>query len=397
MSEVLRAPRDALSVDGQPLSEELFTAELAAMDLQWFAAEDEGRTEDPTEHKIRKAREEGKVAKSQDLSGAIVLLFSIVTIALIAPYLLRTMEEMVSFYLVNSTEIDVRSDGTAARAFYDYFVRLVVPVGAVAFVAAVLGNVIQVGFLFSTKTITPDFSKVAPKFGKYIQRSFFSAEAGFNLAKATGKVLIIGSIAFLNVQSRLGRIMNLVNVPFQQGFRLVATLAFNVLFQVALVLVFLAIFDYMFQRYQHRESLKMTRQEIKEERKTYEGDPLVKNRLRQRMQEILGRNMIRKVPEADVVVTNPTHFSVALEYKREQMEAPTVTAKGEDNMALRIRELARESGVPLVENRPLARALYAEVELGDTIPEKYYEAVVAVLKQVYSMDEQRRRAAMGSA
>jgi flagellar biosynthetic protein FlhB len=129
----------------------------------------------------------------------------------------------------------------------------------------------------------------------------------------------------------------------------------------------------------------MTRQEVKEERKTYEGDPLVKSRLRQRMQELLGRNMLRNVPQADVVVTNPTHFAVAMEYDRLTMEAPTVTAKGQDHLAQRIREIAAESRVPLVENRPLARALYSQVEIGDQIPETFYEATVIVLKQVYEM------------
>jgi flagellar biosynthetic protein FlhB len=180
----------------------------------------------------------------------------------------------------------------------------------------------------------------------------------------------------------------MVNAPLMQSVGMVADIAFSVLFQSALLLLFLSLFDYWFQRRQHRESLKMTRQEVKEERKTYEGDPLVKSRLRQRMQELLSRNMLRNVPQADVVITNPTHFAVALEYNRLTMEAPTVVAKGQDNLALRIREIAGDSRVPIVENRPLARALYAEVEIGDSIPESFYQAMVIVLKQVYEMTGQ---------
>jgi flagellar biosynthetic protein FlhB len=358
---------------------------LARMHLQWFAAEDEGRTEEPTEHKIRKAREEGKVAKSQDLSSAIVLLFSVVALLILARYLFGNSVEMVSYFLANSAMIDITSDGAIVGAFYTYFIRLALPVAMVAFAAAIVGNVVQIGFLFTTKTITPDFNRIAPRFGRFFQRALLSTEALFNLAKSMGKVVLLGVLGVINVVVRINEIITTIRGPFLRSFSLVFEISFNVLFQAAILLLFLSIFDYMFQRRQHMESLKMTRQEVKEERRTYEGDPLVKSRLKQRMQELLSRNMLQNVPRADVVVTNPTHFAVALEYDRLTMEAPTVVAKGQDNIAFRIRELARESGVPIIENRPLARALHAEVEIGDTIPEKFYEAVVIVLKQVYEM------------
>jgi flagellar biosynthetic protein FlhB len=148
----------------------------------------------------------------------------------------------------------------------------------------------------------------------------------------------------------------------------------------------------MFQRWRYRESLKMSREEVKEERKMYEGDPQIRNRIRQRMRELMSKNMIANVPRADVVVTNPTHFAVALEYDRETMPAPRVSAKGQDEMALRIREIAREYEVPVVENKPLARALYAETEVGDVIPIAYYEVVAAVLGKVIALNEKRRKA-----
>jgi flagellar biosynthetic protein FlhB len=148
----------------------------------------------------------------------------------------------------------------------------------------------------------------------------------------------------------------------------------------------------LFQRWQYKESLKMSKQEVKEERKMYEGDPLVKSRLRQRMRELLNRNIAITVPRADVVIANPTHFAVALEYKF-GMDAPMVSAKGEDELALRIRRIAEENEVPVVENKPLARALYADTEVGDVIPEKYYQAVVTVLASVWKLNEDRRREA----
>ena len=366
-------------------SSEDLGAALAAMHLQWFAAEDEGRTEEPTEHKIRKAREDGKVAKSQDVSSAIVLLFSVVALLILARYLLSNSVEMVGYYFIQSTEIDITSDSTLMRSFLGHFIRLALPVAMVAVAAAILGNVVQVGFLFTTKTITPDFKRVAPKFGKFFQRALLSTEALFNMAKSMGKIALLGVLGFINIMARIREIVTMINGTLMQSVALVMQISFSILFQSALLLLFLSLFDYWFQRRQHRESLKMTRQEVKEERKTYEGDPLVKSRLRQRMQELLSRNMLRNVPEADVVITNPTHFAVAMEYNRLTMEAPTVVAKGQDNMALRIRGIAGEARVPIVENKPLARALFAEVEIGESIPESFFEAMVIVLKQVYEM------------
>ncbi|MFW6249907.1 MAG: EscU/YscU/HrcU family type III secretion system export apparatus switch protein, partial [Alkalispirochaetaceae bacterium] len=159
----------------------------------------------------------------------------------------------------------------------------------------------------------------------------------------------------------------------------------SLVLQAAIILLILSILDYFWSRRQHLEQLKMTKQEVKEERKQYEGDPLVKSRLRQRMQELLSRNMIQNVPQADVVVTNPTHYAVALQYDAARMQAPTVVAKGADNIAFKIREVAEEHGVPIFENKPLARALFAELEIGDEIPEQYYQALVTILKEVYRM------------
>jgi flagellar biosynthetic protein FlhB len=365
--------------------ERSFLEQLDAMHLQWFAAEEEGRTEDPTEHKIQEAREEGKVAKSQDVNGAVILLFTVAAIGLMSGYLLNTFTEMISFFFSRSAQIDVTSNNTVSQAFFSYFVQLTWPIGVVALVSAILANLVQVGPLFTLKPLKPDPSKIVPRFGKFVQRSLLSAEALFNFFKNIGKVLILGALAYFNIAGEFPRLANLVRTPFYQSFGAIAEIAFRILIEAAIIMLVLSIFDYMFQRYQHRESLKMTKQEVKEERKTYEGDPQIKNRLQERMQEMLSKNQMQNVPNADVVVTNPTHFAVAMEYRRFRMNAPTVIAKGQDHLAQRMRELAQESDVPIIENRPLARALYQEVEIGQEIPEKFYEAVVTVLKQVYRM------------
>ncbi len=356
----------------------------AEIDLQWFAAEDEGRTEEPSEYKIRKAREEGRVAKSQELIGAVGLLFPASTLVLLGPYYARKLREMLLFYLslVGKTDI-TRDAGPVATAFLLYFAELTLPIAAVAVAAAIFSNALQVGFLFTSKPITPDFSKIVPRFGQYFKRTLFSVEGLFNFGKSLVKVGIIGVVAFLMIQGEFDKLRRLFEGPFWPSASYIFALAMRLVIVVAVAMLVMSVPDYLFQRRQYMEGLKMSKEEVKEERKMQEGDPLVKNRLRERMRELQSRNMVANVPKADVVITNPTHFAIALEWDRERMAAPTVTAKGVDEVAQRIKRIALDSGVPLVENRPLARALYSEVEIGDAIPEKYYQAIAAVLAHVY--------------
>jgi flagellar biosynthetic protein FlhB len=363
----------------------------AAIDLQWFAAEDEGRTEEPSEYKIRKAREEGRVAKSQELIGALVLLLPALAILFLAPSMLRTCVEMVRFFFLRAVELDPVKDGIVAEAFFRYFIRLVLPIVAVAMAAAIFANLVQTGFLFTTKPLVPNFSKIVPRFGRYFQRTLFSMEGLFNFAKSVLKMVIIGGVAFFLVYSQRQELANLQTAGLWTGITTVASLAIRMLIIASLLLLLLSIPDILFQRWQYRESLKMSKQEVKEERKMYEGDPLVRGRLRQRMRELLTRNMAVNVAKADVVITNPTHFAVALEWNSGTMPAPMVTAKGADEAAFRIRRIANENGVPLVENRPLARALFAETEVGDIIPETYYAIIADVLAHIYKMDKERRK------
>ncbi|MFP3088726.1 flagellar biosynthesis protein FlhB [Treponema sp. TIM-1] len=361
------------------------------MDLQWFAAEDEGRTEEPSEYKIRKAREEGRVAKSQELTGALILLLPALAILFLAPLMLRTCVEMIRFFFSRATELDPTKDGLIARAFFSYFTRLALPIVVVSMVAAIFANLVQTGPLFTLKPLVPNFSKIVPRFGRYFQRTLFSMEGLFNFIKSIIKMMIIGLVAFFIIRSEIRGLANLQTVELWQAIRLIASLAARMLIVSALLLLMLSIPDFMFQRWQYRESLKMTKEEVKEERKMYEGDPQIKSRLRQRMREIMTRNMLINVPKADVVITNPTHYAVALEYHPGR-EAPQVSAKGADEVALRIREIAKENSVPLVEHKPLARALYAEVEIGDFIPVQYYEAVSIILAGVQRINQERRRA-----
>ena len=362
------------------------TKNLFNAHLQWFAAEDEGRTEDPTEHKIRKAREEGKVVKSVEFSSAIILLFGIVTLGILSDYILKNSLDMIKYFFTYSTEIDITADNSLVLIFFQYFLKLTVPTMLVVFIAALLANLMQVGFLFTIKPIVPDFSKIIPKFGKFFKKALFSQEALFNFAKSIFKVVVIVIVVYINITSELDRMFNLLTMPFLISVGFVASIAFRIVVESAIILLVFSFFDYMFQKKLHRESLKMSKQEIKEERKMMEQDPLIKGRLRERMREILTQNMMKAVPKADVVITNPTHYAIAMEWDRIKMPAPLVVAKGADKIALKIKEIAMDNSVPVVENKPLARALYSEVEIGDIIPERYYEVMATILAQVYKLN-----------
>jgi len=370
------------------------------MDLQYFAAEDEGRTHDPTATTYRKAREEGRVAKSQELIAALGLLFPAVAIILLAPYMLRTCAEMLRFFYTRVNELDPATDRFAAGVFLSYFLRLALPILAVAVVTALFSNIVQVGFYFSTKPLEFDFSKVLPKFGRYFQRTLFSMEGLFNFAKSFFKMAVIGIVAYSIISNRFKELVNLQTASLWTGLTLVSSLAAQLLVVTALLLLVLSVPDIFFQRWQFRESLKMTLQTFKEELKQEEGDQDMRRRLRHRYREMLSRNMLAAVPEADVVITNPTHYSVALEYDAVKMDAPTVIAKGEDELAMRIREVAKENGVPVVSHPPLTRTLYQETEVGDQIPIRYWNVVALVVGKFFSFEQKRakaRRAAERSA
>ncbi len=355
------------------------------VDLQWFAAEDEGRTEEPSEHKIRKAREEGKVARSAEVSSSLVLLAGIAALGLLGEYILRTSAQMMIFFLSIATSPNALNGGLM-QAFLSWLAKIVVPVLVIVFIVAIVGNVIQVGFLFTVKPITPDFSRIVPRFSKWISRSFASTEALFNFAKSIVKIAVVGLIGYLNIMAALPQLQMLALTSFFTGVSLISRVAFRIVLEAAIAFLAFSAVDYWFQRRQHMESLKMSKQEVKEERKMYEGDPLTRSRLRERMREIMRRTMLKAVPKADVVITNPTHYAVALEYNRALMIAPTVVAKGADVVAQKIKEVALDNGVPIMENKPLAQALFREVEIGDTIPEKFYDALSIILAEVYKLN-----------
>lgn len=366
-------------------------ARCHGIDLQWFAAEDEGRTEEASEYKLQKAREEGRVAKSQELNGTIVFLFGVVLLIALAPWMLVQFEEAFVFFFNASTSTTV-FDVRFAAVFARYFVMLTLPFLLVGMVAGVVANIVQNrGFLFTTKTIEPKFDKILPHFGQYFKRTLFSFEGVFNVVKSIFKVTVIALVVFLMVRGDLPRILELLHTGGPElATRQIASMTAKLLVVTSVILLLVGIADYVVQRRTFRERMKMTKQEVKEEYKELEGDPEIKYRIENAQREMLTRNINRAVRESDVVITNPTHYAVALEWKQGEKDSPEVTAKGQDVTAETIKRIARENSVPIVENRPLARGLYTDTEVGDIIPLTYLRAIATVYVQIGYMDSRRK-------
>jgi flagellar biosynthetic protein FlhB len=269
--------------------------------------------------------------------------------------------------------------------------KIIGPILGVVLIAAFIGNVAQVGFQFSVKPIQPDISKINPNPARFFQRVLFSKQTAVNLGKAVFKIAAIGFVAFFLIRRDLYVITRTLDMGLNQGLQVILTIAFKLIMIVSGFLLVLSFPDYLFQRRQHIESLKMTRQELKEERKLLEGDPLLRARMRERQRAYARRRMMHEVPTADVVITNPVHYAVALKYEVLRMSAPSCVAKGQELIAQRIRSIAEEHDVPVVENRPLARELYRKVEVGDEVPDELFTAVAEVLAFVYKL---KRRTAV---
>jgi flagellar biosynthetic protein FlhB len=363
------------------------------IDLQWFAdddAEASGRTEEPTDIKLQRLREEGQVVKSQELISALSLFLPALMLLFLAPFMLRTCVEMVRFYFLRVTELDPVKDRIIVLVFFKYLAILASPILAVAVFSALLSNIAQVGFLFTAKPITPDFSRVLPKVGQFFSR-IFSVDGLFNFGKSLAKMLIIGGVSFVLIYSDKDKLLNLQKAGLWTGLTTISWLAIRMLILSALLMLILSIPDYIFQRWRFRERNKMSREEKKEEFKMYEADPQIQSRIRSRFRDLLKQNLAATVPRADVVITNPTHLAVALQYDQRSMNGPMVIAMGEDEIAARIRKIAEENEVPLVEDKPLAWTLYRETDVGDIIPMKHWSAVAVVLSQVWRLNEERRR------
>ncbi|MCB1174692.1 MAG: EscU/YscU/HrcU family type III secretion system export apparatus switch protein [Leptospiraceae bacterium] len=355
-------------------------------DLQRFAAEDEGRTEAPTERRQREERDKGNVPKSSDLTGATVFLGAVIVLFLSGSYIFNGIMDVFRFYLsedfnsiVNLNIEDIKRIGFE---LFMHIAWIITPVMTVSVIMAVAGNVSQFGLLFSLQAIQfkperimPDFKRVLP-----VRRNIV------NLLKIIIQVLIVGSAAWLIISQDYLPMLKAANLSLQQAIVLFAWTAMKLMLITGLVLFLIAIPDLVYQRFEYMENLKMSVAETKQERKEEEGDPLLRQRQRERGQELMRsqRNMLASAATADVVITNPTHFAIALRYDRESagVDAPVVVAKGTDHMAFTIRQIAKKNNVHIEENPPLARVLYNRLDIGDQIPVDLYQAISIIFSKL---------------
>ncbi|MBU0481467.1 MAG: flagellar biosynthesis protein FlhB [Proteobacteria bacterium] len=342
------------------------------------------KTEQATPRRIADARKKGDVAKSAEVPSAAVLLAALFTLYLTGDYMLQRMMLLLTHYLGNLAQIEIVAvnmqqmtlDSLTGSAF------ILAPLMMAIFITAIIANFAQFGLLFAPDRITPKFSKVNPIQGF---SNLFSKQTLAQTIKSVLKVLLIGYVAYYEVMKALPGILPLMDEGPYQILAFMARIAFWIFLKCALVIAALAAADYAFQRWQFMEKMKMTKQEIKDEAKQTEGDPHVKGRIRSIQMEMARRRMMEEVPNADVIITNPTHLAIALRYNAEAMNAPIVIAKGAGIIAERIKEVALEHHIPIMEDKPLARALYKNVKLDSPIPENLFQAVAEVLAYVYGL------------
>ncbi|MEN8257734.1 MAG: flagellar biosynthesis protein FlhB [Thermodesulfobacteriota bacterium] len=347
------------------------------------------KTEEPTSRRLQEARKKGDVLKSMEVPSAAVLLFGLLALFMMRTYLFDRFLLVMRHYLgqIHSYTITPSNMMPLTIEAMTFFAILVGPLMAVIFLTALSSNYAQVGVLFTTEKIAPKYEKIDPLKG--IQR-LFSMQTVFNTIKSIAKLAIIGWVAYSVVRENVYNLLPLMDQPPLAIFIFYAEVSFWMFLKTALIIALLAFIDWLFQRWQFMKKMKMTKQEVKEEAKNTEGDPHVKGRIRSIQMEMARKRMMAEVPEADVIITNPTRLAIAIKYDNSTMIAPQVVAKGAGVIANRIKEIAKEHNIPLMEDKPLARALYKTVEIGEEIPANLFQAVAEILAHVYSV---RNRAA----
>lgn len=336
-------------------------------------------------HKRERAREEGNVARSQDLSSALALLAALLLLSFLGRQMLGGLV-VTGQHFIGGAAWSPIEPGTARHVCMDamaHLSRCVLPFMLLLMAAGVAANVMQVGFVFAPKVVAPKIEKIDPITGF---RKFFNRRSFVELIKSFVKLVVIGYVVYIALRHRWDAVLRLGSLTPAGMVKGVAGLAFAVWFRIGLVMLVLGILDYGFQRWQYEQDLRMTVLEAKEELRRLEGDPRIKQRVRQIQRQMAMQRMMAEVPKADVVITNPTTYAVALRYDMDKMEAPVVVAKGARLLAERIREIAVRHEVPIVEKADLARTLYRTMNVGQAVPETLFRAVAEVLAFVYRID-----------
>lgn len=353
-------------------------------------ADDMGeRTEAPSPKRLMDARRRGQVPKSTDMNAAVALAAVLLLVLTFGKDLALGLARLLRDNLAMShLSPPLQVDGLRPAAEHVAMTAalLVAPLMAVIFIVAYFTQLVQVGLLFTLKPLKPKLSQLNPVAGvKKIFGVRGLVKSGVNVLK----LAVVLTIAWMLVRRQLGMLVVLPRLDVFVGLELIGRAMLQLAIWLILILMILAVVDLLYQRWQHKKDLRMTKQEVKDERRSMEGDPQIKGKRLRMAREIAMQRIAQAVPKADLVVANPTHFSVAIRYDEETMDAPTVVAKGADHLALRIRHIARIAGVPVIERPPLARALYWGVEVGQQIAPEHYEAVAELLAYVYRLEHQQ--------
>lgn len=352
------------------------------LDLQFFAGE---KTEEATPKKREDERQKGKVAKSQDINTALILFFAFLLLAFAGTFMKNNMIQLYTHTFTEYVhwELTMQSTLQLLTETIIQFFQIVAPIMAIAFIISVAANMLQVGVLFTTEPLKLDLKKIDPIQGA---KRIFSIRALVELLKSFLKIFFIAMITFSIIWLYKDDMMMLALKDAESAVAFFGRVTIVMGVATTLALLFLAVLDYLYQKYDFEKNIRMSKQDIKDEHKNVEGDPLIKSKIREKQREAATRRMMEEVPQADVVITNPTHYAIAIKYDEIQASAPIVVAKGKDDIALKIKEIAKENEIATIENRLLARSLYDEVELDEAIPEHFYQAVAEILAYVYQLN-----------
>lgn len=367
-----------------------FNKKLLSLDLQFFAKDGPGgeKTEDASSKKLSDARKKGQVAKSKDLVSAIFLVTIFATLKSLLGNLFIQIEELFSktFGMFDTLANPIRNEinhvtvMAIMQSVIIDFLFMIAPFLMIAFFIGVIGDLVQVKWKPTGEPLKPKLSNINPLKGF---SKLFSKQSLMNLFKSVVLVTVMFYYVYNALIDEKNMILNLYEVPLSSAILIIGNLVIDLVLQMCIIYLIIGLADYVFQKRKFKEDMKMTKQEVKDEYKNSEGDPKIKAQIRKKMMQVSQRRMMQQLPEADVVITNPTHFAVALKYDSNIAKAPVVIAKGEDYLALRIKEKAKEYSIETVENKPLARSLYQSCDIGSEIPEELYQAVAEVLAVVF--------------
>lgn len=350
--------------------------------------ENQNKTEKPTPKRRRELREKGQVARSQELPSVLIILLGSSAVYFSASFIYQKNFSMVHFLFGDARAI-TDSGFLNYRLFIvvtKIFLMMITPVSIAVFVAAIIANYMQVKGLFSVEAISPEFSKLNPINGF---KQLFSLRSLAELAKSLAKLGIVSYVTYRVVNSERANLLPLFHSDLKVSLIYIGKVAYKIFYKTAAVMLILAVLDYFYQKWQFEKDQMMTKEEVKEEFKQIEGNPMIKARIRSLQKSMARKRMMSAVPEADVIITNPTRIAVALQYKSDKMDAPKVIAKGMRRVAERIKEIGKKHGVPIIENKPLAQTLYKEVEIDQRIPVNLYQAVAKILAYIYQMKNKR--------